>query len=215
MLPCYCCNKYIKQFAKFKKHIKCCSEIANIVYKFENKNTASFQDNFKYTGDFPFVVYFDYERTTGDDVFNDKKTFVISYCQIYAFHSKLNLDKSVIFFSFKQSLEEIYHLNHFLENQVKYFDHVTFKQLKDTANNVLKKEKESALSEMLSTEHKFTVDMLVKCFNELFKSRFNEPNEIKKQLFTRDNPVDWSNQKCVICNFKLAVSLNEGHGSIN
>lgn len=68
---------------------------------------------------------------------------------------------------------------------------------------------------MLSTEHKFTVDMLVKWFNELFKSRFNEPNEIKKQLFTRDNPVDWSSQKCVICNFKLAVSLNEGHGSIN
>ena len=130
--------------------------------------------------------------------------FLISYFQIYTFHSKLNLDKIFIFLSFKQS---------FLENHIKYFDDVTFKQLKDTATNVLKKEKESALSDMFSTELKFTVDMLVKWCNDLFKSRFNEPDEIKKQLFTRDNPVDWSNQKCVICNFKLAASLNEGHGT--
>lgn len=130
--------------------------------------------------------------------------FLISYFQIYTFHSKLNLDKIFIFLSFKQS---------FSENHIKYFDDVTFKQLKDTATNVLKKEKESALSDMFSTELKFTVDMLVKWCNDLFKSRFNEPDEIKKQLFTRDNPVDWSNQKCVICNFKLAASLNEGHGT--
>ena len=76
--PCYFCDKYITQFAKFKKHIKCYSKVADIVYKFENKNTASFQDNFKYMGNFPFAVYFDYERTTGDDVFNDKKTMFLT-----------------------------------------------------------------------------------------------------------------------------------------
>ena len=61
-------------------------------------------------GDLPFVVYSDYETATGDD---DKKMFLISHCQIYSFHPKLNLDKIVIFRSFQQSAEEIYDLNHF------------------------------------------------------------------------------------------------------
>lgn len=39
-------------------------------------------------------------------------------------------------------------------------------------------------------------------------SRFNELDEINEQRFTRDNPIDWLNQKCEICNFKLAVSLS-------
>lgn len=36
--------------------------------------------------DLLFVVYIDYETTAGDNVFNDIKMFVVSYCQIYAFH---------------------------------------------------------------------------------------------------------------------------------
>ena len=35
--------------------------------------------------------------------------------------------------------------------------------------------------------------------------------KLKKQLETSDNPLDWPNKKCVICNFKPPVSLNEGH----
>ena len=34
--------------------------------------------------DFPFMVYFDFETTTSDSVINDKKMYVISYCQVYA-----------------------------------------------------------------------------------------------------------------------------------
>ena len=63
--------------------------------------------------------------------------FVISYCQIYAFHPKLNFDRIVIFRSFQLSAEEIYNLNHFSESYIKYFDQVTFKQLKDAATTVL------------------------------------------------------------------------------
>ena len=48
-------------------------------------------------------------------------------------------------------------------------------------------------------------------FIDVFKPRFNNLHEIKKQLFTRNNPIDWSNKRSVICDFKLAVSLNEVH----
>ena len=34
---------------------------------------VSFQDNFKFMGDLPFIVYFDFETMTGDSVINDKK----------------------------------------------------------------------------------------------------------------------------------------------
>ena len=40
---------------KFKKHVNCCSEIAGVVYNFENKNIVSFQDVFEYVGDLSFV----------------------------------------------------------------------------------------------------------------------------------------------------------------
>ena len=78
--------------------------------------------------------------------------FVISYCQIFAFYPNLNLDRIVIFQSFQQSADKIYHLNHFSKSRVKYFEHVTIKQLNHAATNVLKEEKLSALSEMFSSE---------------------------------------------------------------
>ena len=137
--------------------------------------------------------------------------FVISFCQIYAFNPDLNFDKIVIFWSFQQTEDEICVLNHFSEEHVKYFDKVSFKQLKDSITNVLNKVKSTSLSEMFSTELKFIIDVLVKWFNGVFKFRFNELDEVKKQKFSRENPIDCSNEKCVICDLKLSVSLNDGY----
>ena len=67
---------------------------------FNNGQIITFQDNFKYLGDIPFTIYFDFETTTGDSVFFDPKIFVKSHCQIYSFHPALGLDKIVIFRSF-------------------------------------------------------------------------------------------------------------------
>ena len=55
------------------KHIKICAAKEGIVYNFENGKITSFQDNFKYLGDAPFTVCFDFETTTGDIVFSDPK----------------------------------------------------------------------------------------------------------------------------------------------
>ena len=64
-------------------------------------------------GDLPFTIYFEFEKTTGDSILHDSKRFVISYCQIYAFHSDIKLDKIVIFRIFQQYAEEIYSFDYF------------------------------------------------------------------------------------------------------
>ena len=81
--------------------------------------------------------------------------------------------------------------------------------MKDSATNVLSKTKSTLLLEMFSTELKFTIDVLVEWLNDVFKSRFNKLDELKIQKFMRESPTDWSNQKCIICDLKLAISLRE------
>ena len=116
--------------------------------------------------------------------------FLISYCQIDAFHPDVNINKIIVFRSFQQTEDGIYCLNQFSEEHVKCFDKVNFKQFKDSATNVLNKTKSTLLSETFSKELKFTIDVLVKWFNDIFKSRFNELDELKKQKFIRENPID-------------------------
>ena len=118
---------------------------------------------------------------------NDPKMFVISYCQIYVFHPDLKLSKIVIFRSFQQNAEEIYSLNHFSQEHVRFFDAVTFIQMKDAATNVLIKQKSTSLSELFSIELKFTIDTLTKWFNCTFKSKLLELNDIQKQIFVKEN----------------------------
>ena len=57
-----------------EKLVQVCSSVAGVVYKFSNQKIVSFHDNFKFMGNLPLTVYFDFETTTGDSVINDKKT---------------------------------------------------------------------------------------------------------------------------------------------
>ena len=195
---CYYCDHYFASKQVFENHIKRCSNVAGIVYKFSNKKIVSFQDNFKYIGDLPFTVCFDFEITTGDSVTDDKKMFVISYCQIYTFHPSLNLDNIVIFRRFQQNFEEINSLDHFSKDHIQFFDPITIKQMRKTALCILAREKTTSLSEFFSVELKFTIDTLTKWFNATFKSKFLELS------------VDFSNTACSICSFKPSVSVREG-----
>ena len=56
-----------------EKHKKVCAAKEGIIYTFDNGKKISFQDNFKFLGDVPFIVYFDFETTAGDFVFCDPK----------------------------------------------------------------------------------------------------------------------------------------------
>ena len=52
---CYYCDKYFALKTTFLDHIKVCSNISGVVYKFENNKIISFQENFKYMGDLPLL----------------------------------------------------------------------------------------------------------------------------------------------------------------
>ena len=54
----------------------------NVIYKFENQNLVTFEDNFKYLGDLPFVAQFDFETATGSgsrNYLDDEVMCPISY----------------------------------------------------------------------------------------------------------------------------------------
>ena len=119
---CYCHNFFAKNEENMKTHMFICSAREGITYAFNNGQILNYQDNFKYLGDLPFVVYFDFEtKTSGSSVFFDPTMHVISYCQIYSFHPSLNLDKIVIFRSYQQTAEQIYDLSHFKNEHTAFF----------------------------------------------------------------------------------------------
>ena len=128
----FCENVFAKSTLAMKKHTKVCAAKEGITYTFDNGDIISFQDNFKYMGDVPFTVYFDFEITTGNAVFLCKNVLfhVVPYCQIYAFHPSLNLKKIVIFRSFQQSADEIYSRNHFNQEHVAFLIKQHFFSLK-------------------------------------------------------------------------------------
>ena len=126
--------------------------------------------------------------------------------------SDVKLDEIIIVHRFQQTEEEIYSLYYFSQAHVSYFDGVAFNQPTDAAAKILRIEKSTSLSEPFSIELKYTTDTLVKWFNVIFKSRFTKITEIKKQMFIRENPIDWSETKCSICDLKFSTSTKQGHG---
>ena len=119
----YCENYFAKTEENMKKHFEVCAAKEGITYSFDNGNIISFQDNFRYQSGLPFIVYFDFETTTGDSEFFDPKMYIVSYRQISTFHPGLNLDQIVIFRSLQQNAEEIYDLSHLKKKQVPFFNH--------------------------------------------------------------------------------------------
>ena len=188
-----------------KKHLQVCAAREGITYTFNNGQIILFQDNFKYLGDVPFIVYFDSEKTTGNSAFYDPKMFVVSYGQIYSFHPVLNLDKIVIFWSFQQTSEEIHDLSHFKEENIPFFNKTPFFQLKDARSVLLAREKSTSLAEIFSVELKFTVDTLNDWFSNTIKPTFLELNDIKKQIFTMGNRAVCAKTICSISSFLLDV----------
>ena len=109
----YCQNYFAKSLDKMEKHLSICAAKEEVTYSFDNRQIIDYQDIFKYIGDFPFSVYFDFETTIGNAVFFDSKSFLSSYCMIFTFNRALNFDTIVIFKSFQQSINELYNISHF------------------------------------------------------------------------------------------------------
>ena len=122
---CYSCHKFHTTKSNFEKHLVNCAQSESIVYKVDNKSLVSFEDNYQYLGDLPFVVYFDFETTAGDDLFQDKKMYVLSYCIIIAFHPKLDIERIVIYHSFQQNQDQLFDLSHLKDKMLQFVDKVT------------------------------------------------------------------------------------------
>ena len=91
--------------------------------------------------------------------------------------------------------------------------------LKNVVSAVLVREKSTSLAELFSVELKFTVNTLNDWFSNTIKLKFFELNDIKKQIFTSENPVVSSKTISSIGGFLLDVKqegwydfiVNDGH----
>ena len=205
----YCDNFFAKTDEKMNQHISVCSAKQGITYSFDNAQIIDYQDNYKYMGDLPFSVYFDFETTTGDAVFFHSKMYVVSYCMIVSFNKSLNFDKMVIFRSYQQTAVELYDISHFKHEHVPFFDQLTLRQLKDAASAVAFREKCTSLAEMFSIELKFTIDTLKLYFNNIINPRFTELEYIHKNHFKDQNPFT-EDTLCCICNFLVSTYVENG-----
>ena len=173
-----------------------CSAREGITYAFDNSQILNYQDNLKYLGDLPFMVYFDFETTTGgSSVFIDPAMYLVSYCQIYSFHPSLNFDKIVIFRSYHQTAEQIYDLSHFKNEHIAFFNKTTFYQLKDAASAVLAHEKSTSLAELFSVELKFAINTLKYWSLRIIKPKFFEIDSARKNL---GKITHWTRIHCVV-----------------
>ena len=86
-----------------KRHMANCSGRPGVVYNFDSQNLISHQDNFHAKGQFPLLIYSEFETTAPTDNRLDpekKKMFLVSYVMIVAFNLELNLERIIIQRSF-------------------------------------------------------------------------------------------------------------------
>ena len=139
----------------------------------------SFEDNYQYFGELSFVVYFDFETSTGSDLFQDKKNVRTS------FHPKLDIERIVIFCTFQQNQDQLFYLSHLKDQMLEFVDPITLNQLKDTCLKIYNKECLFALLEMFSVKLIVTIDLLAKWFYQTYKSRFLELDALTKQKYEK------------------------------
>ena len=93
---CYGCNKFLADKNKLKNHLESCGSMPGLVYKFENQNISTFEDNIKFMGDLPVSIYFDLETTCGKKIYEFEEVaemYPISYAFVVAFNPCLNLER--------------------------------------------------------------------------------------------------------------------------
>ena len=71
------------------------------------------------------------------------------------------------------------------------------------------REKSKSLAELFSVELKFTIDTLNEWLFRTIKPDFFELDDVKKQIFMKENPVVQSETICSICGFLLNVDSDE------
>ena len=190
------------------RHMTNFSGRPGVVCDFNNQNLISYQGNFHAKGDVSFVIYFDFETTAPTDNCLDpeqKKMFVVLYVMIVAFNPELNLERIIVQRSFAHSIDELTSLNYFTREQIIFIDQGLIKMLKDMAFEIAKRRCKSSIGEMFSIKSALIKKTLLKWFNRKFKHQFNKINPIKKQRYESKNPINWKEDKYVICKFLIKL----------
>ena len=178
--------------------------------QFQHSKLLTFEENLKYKGDLLMTIYFDFETTAPSDTYYDpeqKEMFVVSYITIIAFHQKLiGLNRVICERSLGYSYQKLNIIDYFTDDQICHVDVNVVKQLKDAACRVASKKCKKALGQMFSIELYLIKQTLATWFNKKFKSQNLQLNALAKTSYEKLHPIDWSNQKCCLCNFKLDVA---------
>ena len=183
-----------------------CGCMPGVVYKFENQSIQTFFDNVKFMGDLLFVIYFDFETTCDKKTYNfdnDASMCHVSYAIMVAIQPNLNLDILFVVRSFNHTFDQLNSVGYLLDEMLPYFDPITVRQLKDCAQAVYEKREKFSLSEIVSCELKFVIDLQKKWLAEKYFGRYKELDFFSKQKFKTKNPTDWEKTNFVICNFWL------------
>ena len=101
-----------------------------IVYKFENQNISTFEDNVRFMIELPLEIYFDLETNSGKKVSEFDgitEMYPVSYAFVVVFHPKLNLDRICVVRRFNHTLEILNDVSHFSNEMIKHFNPVTAK----------------------------------------------------------------------------------------
>ena len=190
---CYYCQKFFVRNDRFKKHIESCSGVPGVVYNFHTQNLITFEDNLKNKGDLPMTFYFDLETTAPtDNCYNpeQKEMFVVSYVIIVTFHLELKMKKIICKRSYGHCLKKLNTMDHLSEDQIKFCQLTTLKQLRDTAHLVYLRKCKEAMAQMLTTEMFLLKETLGAWFNKKIKSNDLSIKPLDKIQYEQKNPVD-------------------------
>ena len=153
-----------------------------------------------------FVLYFDFETTAPTDNYFDPeqgKMFFVSYVLIVAFHPALNIHRIIIQRSYGHSLEQLISLNYFSEDQMKLIDVQIIRQLKDIAIDVSKRTCKNTMGQMFCIENALVKKHYLIGLIKKYRTQYLEIDAFVKMHDERNNPVNWRDDRCVLCKMLL------------
>ena len=125
---------------------------------------------------------------------------------VIAFHPALSLDKILIQRSYCHSQNELTSIKYLSREQLQFKPTDLIKQLYDTALLVSKRIYKNALAQCFALKLPLLKKTLLSWFNRKFTSQFKELNSVRKIKYTQENPINYQNDKCVVCKMPIRIS---------
>ena len=97
-------------------------------------------------------------------------------------------------------------LNSLASEQLKFKDITMLKQLRDCVLSVASKRNKLAISEMFTTELKFTGNCLIRWFNAKIKSENMQLSNDMRRKHEVENPIIWHTDRCCNCTFPIEIN---------